>query len=210
MLNGAAVAEPSPSGAAAPDDASYAVGVRVGGYGFRRDNDSETQAWNLCRMNGLGVFADRALRGPWFLEAGLDTYMSIGQGESTDLPLDRQSVLISLAAGARVQVAPWLRGFAQIGAGVELARLSVPYGDSTIRDTKEMPDGFLGFGGDIRLGRKTYIGAEIRMLVMGNFDYDPARLQMSNQWVAPPDAKDVFAASPDLAAQAQFFLRRDL
>jgi hypothetical protein len=45
---------------------------------------------------------------------------------------------------------------------------------------------------------------------MGNFDYDPARLQMSNQWVAAPSSSDVFSASPDLAAQAQFYVRREL
>jgi hypothetical protein len=45
---------------------------------------------------------------------------------------------------------------------------------------------------------------------MGNFDYDPAKLQMTNQWVAPPAASTVFDASPGLAAQAQFYLRREL
>ena len=129
----AAAAEPSLSAAADP---TYSVGVRVGGYGFRREGASGSDAWSQCRMNGLGVFAHRALRGPLFVEAGLD--------------------------------------------------------------------------GDIRIARGTYLGASLRTLVMGNFAYDLARLQMANQWVAQPTPGDVFKASPDLVEQAQFYVRRDL
>ena len=98
----------------------------------------------------------------------------------------RQSALASISGGVRTQVTSWLGGYAQIGIGLELTRVAVPYGDSTIRDNKALPDGFLGVGGDIRIARGTYVGANLRTLVMGNFDYDPARLQMSNanQWVA--------------------------
>lgn len=187
------------------------LGVRVGGYGFRREGaSSQTQSWDLCRMNGLGVFGQRALRGPMFVEAGLDTYFSTNQAQASDLPLDRQSALVSVAAGARTQVTSWLRGYAQLGVGLELTRVAVPYGDSTIRDNKALPDGFFGIGGDIRIAGGTYVGANMRTLVMGNFDYDPQRLQMSNEWVAAPRSSDVFAASPGFAAQAQFYLRRDL
>jgi hypothetical protein len=44
---------------------------------------------------------------------------------------------------------------------------------------------------------------------MGNFTYDPTRL-MPIQWVAEPTSSQVFDATPTLAAQAQFYLRRDL
>jgi hypothetical protein len=187
------------------------VGFRVGGYGFRREGSSgENSAWNLCRMNGLGLFGTRSLRGPLYLEAALDTYFSTNMGQPTDLPIDRQSALLSLAGGLRTQVTPWLAGYAQVGIGMELTRVAVPYGDGTIRDDKALPDGFLGVGGDIRIARGTYIGANLRTLVMGNFDYDPQRLQMSNQWVAPPKSSEVFAASPSFAAQGQFFIRREL
>jgi hypothetical protein len=187
------------------------MGVRVGGYGFKRENDNSSTSWNECRMNGLGVFAQRGIRGPFFVEAGLDTYFSIGQGQPTDLPIDRQSALVSAAAGLRTDVTPWLRGYVQLGAGVELARLAVPYGDgSTIREDKAMPDGFFGVGADLRIAHGTFVGASIRTLVMGNFNYDPQRLQMSNQWVSTPAPSDVFTASPAFAEQAQFYLRRDL
>jgi len=212
VVSGAAAADPegeTPAGAAA-QTGTYAFGVRVGGYGFRREGDTSSNNWNECRMNGLGVFGQRALRGPFFVEAGLDTYFSIGQGEPTDLPIDRENVLVSAAAGVRTSLTSWLHAYAQLGTGVELARLSVPYGGSTISDDKAMPEGFFGFGGDLRLAHGTYFGATIRVLVMGNFDYDPQRLQMSSSWVAPPPPSSVFAASPDLATQAQFYLRRDL
>jgi hypothetical protein len=197
--------------AAEPATSPYAVGVRIGGYGFRREGDPSTTGWTQCRMNGAGVFANRDLHGPLFVEAGLDAYTSTNQGAPTDLPIDRQSGLVSLAAGVRTNLTPWLRGYIQLGAGVELTRVAVPYGDAgTIRDDKLLPDGFFGFGGDLRIARGTYLGASMRTLVMGNFDYDPARLQMANPWVAAPRAADVFSASPGLAAQGQFYLRHDL
>ncbi len=208
-LTSAAAAEPAPA-AAHDGDAVYDFGVRVGGYGFRREGGSGTDAWNECRMNGLGVFAHRALRGPLFVEAGLDAYSSINQAMPTDLPIDRQSALLSVAAGVQTHITSWLRGYAQLGIGAELARVAVPYGDSTIRDNKVLPDGFFGIGGDLRIAHATYLGMTMRTLVMGNFEYDPQRLQMSNQWVAPPSSSDVFAASPDLVEQFQFYLRRDI
>ena len=188
----------------------YEVGVRIGGYGFHREGGSGTNEWSECRMNGMGVFASHGLRGPLFLEAGLDAYSSTNQAMPTDLPIDRQSALLSVAAGVQTRFVPWLRGYAQLGVGAELARVAVPYGDGTIRDNKLMPDGFFGIGADIRIGGATYIGAAFRTLVMGNFQYDPARLQMTNQWVAAPSPHDVFAASPDFASQAQFYLRHEL
>jgi hypothetical protein len=209
-VSGSAAAEPPSAGVTAAAEASYSFGVRIGGYGFRRDTDSANANWDECRMNGLGLFGQRKLSGPLFVEAGLDTYFSVGQGQPTDLTLDRESALLSAAIGVQSQVTSWLRGYAQLGAGAELARLSVPYGDTTIRDDKVMPEGFVGFGGDIRLFHGTYVGAMVRTLVMGNFNYDPQRLQMTNQWVAPPAAGDVFSATPSFAAQGQFYVRRDL
>jgi hypothetical protein len=191
------------------------VGFRVGGYGFRRENSSslggENSAWDQCRMNGLGLFGTHTLTGPLFVEAALDTYFSTGQAQASDLPIDRQSALVSISGGVRTQVTSWLAGYAQLGIGMELTRVAVQYGDAgSIRDNKVLPDGFFGIGGDLRIARGTYVGANLRTLVMGNFDYDPARLQMQNPWVAAPRSSDVFSASPALAAQGQFFIRHDL
>jgi hypothetical protein len=224
-LTALAAADPSLTTSSAssleiPTSGDTAVGFRIGGYGFRREGDFRPGAgWNECRMNGLGVFLQRDLRGPLFVEGGLDAYFTqdfIESSPSTDLPLDRMSGLISAAIGAHSQLTPWLRGYVQLGAGVELTRLSVPYGDAdgtqttTIRADKALPEGFFGVGADVRISRGTYIGASIRMLLMGNFDYSASRLMMGNQWVAQPTADQVFAATPDLAAQGQFYLRRAL
>jgi hypothetical protein len=207
---GAADADPL-SVSAAPASSTYAIGARVGGYGFRRAVDSGDNAWDECRMSGLGVFAQRAVRGPIFVEAGVDTYFSTGPTSPQDLPLDRQNVLATLAIGARSRLTSWLVGYAQLGAGVELARVSVPYGDgTTIRDDKVLPNGFLGIGVDVRIARATYLGMTTRTHVMANFDYDASRLKMANPWIAAPSSRDVFAASPDLSAQVQFYVRRDL
>lgn len=186
---------------------TYEMGVRVGGYGFRREGE---QIWDECRMNGFGIFGGRALRGPLFVEAGLDLYGSVGEGQPMDLPVDRASGLVSTAIGARTQVASWLRGYVQIGGGVELTSVSVPYGDERIRDRKVLPEGFFGAGVDVRFGKKTYGGASFRTHLMGNFNYDPQRLDANAGWVAAPRSEDVFATSPDLAAQVQFYLRREI
>ncbi len=199
--------------APAVGSSTYSVGARVGGYGFRRNEDPGSiegalgAAWSECRMNGLGVFVHRELVGPWFAEAALDTYFSIGPGEASDLPIDRQSVLLSTAIGARTHFTPWLIGYVQLGGGVELTRLSVPWGDDAIRADKAFPEGFAGLGADVRVARGTFVGASFRTLVMANFNYV---LPMQSAWVAAPSADDVFAATPTLAAQAQFYLRRDL
>jgi hypothetical protein len=137
-------------------------------------------------------------------------YGSIERSAEGDLPLDRTSGLVSAAVGARTEVTSWLGGYIQLGAGLELTSVSVPYGDTRIRDHKAMPEGFFGIGGDIKLGKGTRIGANVRTLLMGNFDYDPARLEMDNGWIAAPSSGEVFDASPDVAAQAQFYLRREI
>jgi hypothetical protein len=186
---------------------TYEMGVRVGGYGFRREGE---QIWDECRMNGFGIFGGRKLTGPLFVEAGLDMYGSVGAGQPMDLPVDRASGLLSTAIGARTQVASWLRGYVQLGGGVELTSVSVPYGDQKISERKAMPDGFFGVGLDIVFGKKTYGGASFRTHVMGNFDYDPQRLDTSQGWLAAPKSSDVFDASPDVAAQFQFYIRREL
>jgi hypothetical protein len=210
--SGLAAAEPT-SITSATKAEPYSLGVRVGGYGFKREGDGSATSWTECRMNGVGVFVNHTVRAPLFLEAGLDAYTStnmLTNGAENDLPIDRQSMLLSMAAGVRTSFTSWLDGYAQLGAGIELARVAVPYGGSTIRDDKVMPDGFFGFGADIKITKATRIGASLRTLVMGNFNYDPMRLQNANQWVAAPAPSDVFSASPGLAAQGQFYLRHDL
>lgn len=199
---------PAVTKAAAP---TYELGVRIGGYGFRREGDPRPgEGWTECRMNGLGVFGTRTLPGPFFVEAGLDMYSSANVTNEMDLPIDRTSGLLSGAIGVRTQVASWLRAYVQLGAGMELTKVSVPYGDERIRDTKAMPEGFFGVGADLKIWKGTHIGATFRTLVMGSFDYDPSQLDPNSGWVAAPTSDTVFDATTGVAAQGQFYIRRDL
>lgn len=208
-----ASADPMPSVTAKAAPSPYAFGARVGGYGFRRDEGDKRNAWDECRMNGIGVFGERKLGGLAFVEAGLDLYFSESfpmQDPEDDLPIDRMSGLVTAAIGLRAE-GPWrTAGFAQLGVGVELTRVSVPYGDDTITDQLALPAGFIGVGGDLRVGDHTYLGASLRAHVMGNFAYDPDDLEMQPGWTTPPAAEEVFDPSPDAAAQGQFYIRRDL
>jgi hypothetical protein len=190
----------------------YSFGARVGGYGFRRDEGDARSAWDECRMNGMGVFGTRTVRGPVFVEGGLDLYFSetFPLPSDDDLPIDRMSALVTAAIGLRAEGAWRTSGYAQLGVGLELTQVSVPYGEDTISDQLALPAGFLGVGGELRVGARTSLGANLRAHVMGNFDYDPEDLEMQPGWTTPPAAADVFDPAPDAAAQAQFYVRRDL
>ena len=194
------------------EPAMYDFGARIGGYGFRREGDNSDEGWTECQMGGIGVFASRRLPGPLFVEAGIDAYTSRDQGLPEDLPISRMSGIATVAAGARTNFTSWLRGFVQLGGGVELTRVSVPYGeDQTIRDTQVMPTGFIGFGLDVRLGKRTYLGMNLRTHAMGNFNYKREELEMKEAWgFTTPDEGTVFDPSLDFAAQGQFYVRRDL
>ncbi|MCA9677891.1 MAG: hypothetical protein H6709_09495 [Kofleriaceae bacterium] len=208
-------ATPASGSTAASVHTPYSFGARVGGYGFRRDDGDRRSAWDECRMNGMGVFMERDLSplgGHLFVEGGLDLYFSesFPQRPADDLPIDRTSGLITAAVGLRMD-GPWrTSGYAQVGAGLELTRVSVPYGDGSISDQLALPAGFLGVGGEIDVGHGTHLGASLRAHVMGNFSYDPADLEMQPGWTSPPAADEVFAPAPDAAAQGQFYLRKDL
>ena len=168
----------------------------------------EIAHWSVALVPVLG-FGERRFGKYLFVETGLDLYFSQEPAEG-DLPIDRVSGALTAAAGMRAHATSRLSGYAQLGVGVELTRVSVPYDDHEITDQLALPTGFLGVGGDIRLGAKTYVGANVRFHVMGNFDYDPASLEMETGWTTPPSADEVFDPSASFAAQGQFYLRRDL
>ncbi len=209
----AAEPESGPMVSASAPTGTYAFGARVGGYGFRRDAGDRRSDWDECRMNGLGVFGERRFGAHLFVEAGLDLYFAESfpmRPSDDDLPIDRMSGLMTTAIGMRAE-GPWrLSGYAQLGVGLELTQVSVPYGDTSISDAMALPAGFVGIGGDLRVSDRTVIGTNLRAHVMGNFAYDPDDLEMQRGWTVPPAAADVFDPSPDAAAQMQFYVRREL
>lgn len=204
-------AESTSPGVTASKPGTYDLGLRVGGYGFRREGDNKREtAWTECRMDGFGVFGSRLLTGPLFVEAGLDLYSSTDRnapGSENDLPIARTSGIFSAAIGARTTIVSRVRAFVQLGAGIEMTRVSVPYGEQTVRDDLVMPEGFFGAGLDVRLFKRTYLGAQVRAHVMGNFDYDPAKLDTT--WTMPT-ADEVFDPSPDTSMQGQLYFRHEI
>jgi len=200
VLLGTAVAEP------------ITVGARVGGYGFRNPDsvgDNGHVAWDECRMNGLGVFVRRGL-GRFFAEGGADVYFS----ESFPLPAadlasgdrqDRLSGLVTVAVGANLVRTKHFVGYAQLGAGLELTQFRFSHGEDELEDQRALPLGFVGLGGELRLGDRTSLGANLRAHVMGNFDaaYQPDR----EVWDPMSDHLEV---RPEAAAQGQFYVAYQL
>ena len=185
--------------------AVYSVGARVGGYGFREQDEEGKATWDDCRMNGLGLFGQRALTRHVMLEAGLDTYFA----DQTGLPghdhgggdadvmgegMDRVSTIGTF--GAALNLMPGYRVTPTLGAGVgvELTRVSMPGHDDASR---VLPMGYLAIGVDGRVWKTMHLGANVRMNAMGHFDHDdPNMTEMK--------------AEPELASQGQFYLRVDL
>ncbi|MSP15998.1 MAG: hypothetical protein EXR73_05200 [Myxococcales bacterium] len=185
---------------ASADLVGATVGARVGGYGFRQPA-TETgghTGWEDCRMNGLGLFAQANFLG-LFGEAGIDTYFAdafprsghahdASDGAADALAMDRSSTLVSAAVGVRMF--PWLpvSPYLQLGAGVELTRVSLP--EAGLEDSRVLPLGFIGVGGDLKVGRRLRLGANLRVHVMGHFEHDGSTLE----------------PEPELAAQGQFYV----
>lgn len=199
----------SVGGVASADDnmsagASYTVGARVGGYGFRSTDAEGKAAWDDCRMNGIGLFGQRAMTRHLSLEAGLDTYFA----DETGLPghdhgggdadvmgegMDRVSTIGTF--GAALNLIPGYRVTPTLGAGfgVELTRVSMPgHADAS----RVLPMGYIGFGVDGRVWKSMHVGANVRINAMGHFDHDDPTADMK--------------AEPELASQGQFYFRVDI
>ncbi len=163
---------------ASAEPALESMGVRVGGYGFREATQASGEeksgtGWQACRMNGLGVFANERLSERFFVEAGLDTYItqSFPTGEAMgtyDTPIDRSSALLSLAGGARFYTDSLISPYVQVGLGAELTHVALPA--IALEDTALLPLGFFGAGATLRIGDGTKVGAVLRVNAMGYYD----------------------------------------
>ncbi|HTJ42326.1 MAG TPA: hypothetical protein VL463_09550 [Kofleriaceae bacterium] len=181
--------------AAAHADPVDTIGARVGGYGFRNPQATESRnAWDDCRMNGLGVFARKDV-GFVNVEAGADIYFSESfpmAPNSDDAAEDRLSGIVTVAAGAKLVDTSRFRAMAQLGTGVELThfKMTMPTGLEA-EDSRALPVGFVGVTAEIKLGDKTAVGGALRTFVMGKFDANAAcQLEVE----------------PEAAAQGQFYL----
>jgi len=192
---GTAAADPAISGGA-ETQSPYTVGARVGGYGFRNPDPATSKAWNDCRMNGVGVFGRRDY-GRLSVETGADIYFSdsfpLPAGSSPEgVSQDRLSGLVTVAAGARIFELGRITGLAQLGTGVELTRMTMTMDNGNVaKASKALPMGFVGVGAEVRVGKRTELGAQMRLHVMGRFDATP---------------ECTLVVRPDAAAQGQFYL----
>ena len=185
--------------AASAEPIANAMGMRVGGYGFREATPASGEApsgtgWQACRMNGIGVFANRALDKTFFVEGGLDTYFTgeFPTGEAMgeyDTPIDRSSALVTVAAGARFYTDARISPYLQMGIGAEVTRVSLPA--LALEDTALLPMGFFGAGANLRVTDTMQVGASLRVNAMGY--YDDAQFQTKLE----PEL--------ELATQGQFY-----
>lgn len=190
-------------------------GVRVGGYGFRRTEGDRRNAWDDCRMNGMGAFAVRNLGRNAFVEGGVDLYFSeafpLEPAEGED-SMDRLSSLFTIAGGLRMAPAARISAYAQVGGGLELTKVEIePLGGATIKDERALPVGFVGVGGDLRVSERLRLGMNLRAYVMGHFEHghDGAHAIARDQDDAVPSngADHGLAVEPEVAAQGQFYVQ---
>ncbi len=184
---------------ASADPIVDAMGMRVGGYGFREATPASGEqptgtGWQACRMNGIGVFANKSLDKAFFVEGGLDTYFTgeFPTGEAMgeyDTPIDRSSALLTIAAGARFYSDSKLSPYLQMGLGAEVTRVSLPA--LALEDSALLPMGFFGAGANLRITDTMQVGASLRVNAMGY--YDDAQFQTELQ----PEL--------ELATQGQFY-----
>jgi hypothetical protein len=172
----------------------YSAGFRVGGYGFRDTHGTDSDQWDDCRMNGLGVYAQRTMSRHLFAEAALDTYFAANptQVEGAEPAMDRVSGIVSIAGGARIPFR-WASPFVMLGTGVELTRVRMVGHDES---SGAYAMGFFGVGVDVHPTPKLSLGAAIRVNTMKHFEHDDIVVDHA-------EAKSVY----DLASQGQFFAR---
>ena len=150
-------------------ESPYAIGAGSAATGLIARATPAPDAWTQCRINGLGVLAS-ALRGPLLVGGSRARHLLLDQPGGVDRTgIDRQSALVSVAAGVRTRFTSWLHGYAQLGIGASSRICPVPCGGSTISDDKVMPDGFFGVV-DVTARRSS--ARRYARSVMGNFAYN--------------------------------------
>lgn len=138
---------------------TWSVGSRIGGYGFRHAA-ADSLEWDDCRMNGVGVFAQRRQSSAVYLQLSLDGYHATQ--ETVNAGMDRLSLLTVGAVGARLENRTPIWPHVEIGVGAELTQVEL----GEARDTRVLPTGYVGAGAEIAI-RRVRFGMTIRALAMG-------------------------------------------
>ncbi len=186
--------------------AQTSFGFRVGGYGFRNTEHADVGRWDDCRMDGVGIFAQRALSRHFFAEAGFDLYSAADLNEQLDAGgsvMDRVSGIATVAAGARApgkRFSPYVQG----GVGIELTRARMA--DHDLEDQAALPMGFFGVGLDLRVSQNFVIGASARFNAMKHYVHGHA----AHDPVAAATTEQHMEGEYDVASQGQFFIKYQL
>lgn len=154
--DGASTAQSSESSESWP---KFGLGVRFGGHGFRHV-DNARSSWDDCRMNGSGLFATYDFTKSFFAEVSVDYYHATG--ETVADGMDRLSLYVLGAVGARILPEFIVSPYIQAGLGPEWTRIEV--GDHL--ETTMLAAPFLGLGAEINLG-SLKLGAHVRNYAMG-------------------------------------------
>ena len=183
----------------AASHADVSVGARIGGDGFRDAASAQTgqTQWRACRMNGIGVFGEYKISDALFAEVGLDGYFVDNWIEPSDAnanewALDRTSILVTGAIGARGWRDKRISPNVHVGVGGEFTEVTLD-GWSPIKKNAVKPVVFIGIGGDLNLSKKAALGMSLRLNSMTLF--------------APEAQTGGLSSERDFAAQMQFWAK---
>ena len=171
----------------------FGLGVRIGGHGFRHVRN-ERLSWNDCRMDGSGLFATLDFTKHFFTELSVESYHATGKTASHGM--DRLSMYVLGAAGARFLPDFIVSPYIQAGIGPEWTRIEV--GDHLKTTVLAAP--FFGVGGEINLG-SFKLGSHLRAYAMGA----PNHLHTDTDH--DHGSGDAVKIHYETAGQAQFFVR---
>lgn len=169
-----------------------ALGVRIGGYGFRQLNTNNTQDWENCRMDGAGVFGTLRLTDNLYAEMSTDLYFATNQ--TLQSGIDRISMHTVAALGARFAPDFIISPLIQIGGGAEYTWVEI-FGT---RDQSVVPVGFIGAGGELNI-------ADFHLGITARFN----AMQLPS-YVSDPSSSEPLEYNTQVAGQMLFSVRYTL
>lgn len=186
----------------APFQGRFSFGARAGGFGFRNTEHSDAGKWDDCRMDGIGVFAQRSFTPHLFAEAAFDLYTAADATPTAEMPepaMDRISGITTVAAGARMPWR-WVQPYVQLGVGVEVTRVEMASHDA--EDRAVSPMGFVGFGAEVRPTERFSIGAAARTNLIRHYEHGPM--------AADGEHEHSMDTEYEAAAQGQLFVKLEM
>jgi hypothetical protein len=180
----------------------FSFGARAGGFGFRNTEHADAGKWDDCRMDGIGVFAQRSLTPHLFAEAAFDLYTAADATPTADMPqpeMDRISGITTVAAGARMPWR-WVAPYVQLGVGLEVTRVEMASHGAT--DRAVSPMGFVGFGLEGRPTERFSIGLAARTNLIRHYEHGAA--------AEGADHDHSMSTEVEAAAQGQLFVKLEM